>query len=117
MKTAIDTNIISALWSICGPVYAELLAHPKVKASFVDEFLAAGRIAVDCTLDAGVWREAGLAFARYAARRRLTPRGEPKRLLVDYVIGAHASLRADRLLTFDKPRYVKDFPKLKIAAP
>lgn len=139
MKTAIDTNIISALWSgeptativartlnearmegtltICGPVYAELLAHPKVKDSFVDDFLAAGRITVDCNLDAIIWREAGLAFSLYAARRRRSGSGEPKRLLVDYVIGSHATLRTDRLLTFDKTRYVQDFPKLQVSTP
>jgi predicted nucleic acid-binding protein len=139
MKTAIDTNIISALWSgeptaqivsqtlnearfkggltICGPVYAELLAHPKAKASFVDEFLAAGRIAVDCDLDAVIWREAGLAFASYARRRRLEGMGEPRRLPVDYVVGSHAMLRADRLLTLDRTRYVQDFPGLQIAVP
>ena len=103
--------------TICGPVYAELLAHPKVKASFVDEFLAAGRINVDCNLDTTVWRTAGLAFALYGGRRRRLQTGEPKRLLIDYVIGSHALLRADRQLTFAKARYVQDFPKLQIATP
>ncbi len=62
MRTAVDTNIISALWSreprasevatnlgeaksggglvIAAPVYAELLAYPKVTVSFIEEFIA-----------------------------------------------------------------------------
>ena len=92
MRTAIDTNVISALWSrepaasqmasllgrardegglvICAPVYAELLAHPNATASFVDEFLSATDIIVDFALDEVIWREAALAFASYVRRRR-----------------------------------------------
>jgi predicted nucleic acid-binding protein len=40
--------------------------------------------------------------------------GPPRRLLVDFVIGAHALLRADRLLTLDTSLYKQDFPDLKI---
>jgi predicted nucleic acid-binding protein len=60
MRTAIDTNVLSALWSkesvasdiarnlgnaktegglvVGAPVYAELLAYPKATASFVNGF-------------------------------------------------------------------------------
>jgi predicted nucleic acid-binding protein len=62
MRTAIDTNVLSALWSkeplasdiarnlgnakkegglvVSAPVYAELLAYPKATESFVNDFLA-----------------------------------------------------------------------------
>ncbi len=58
MRFAIDTNVISTLWSgeahanraqqllytarqagnlvVCGPVYAELMAYPGTSAEFVD---------------------------------------------------------------------------------
>jgi predicted nucleic acid-binding protein len=136
MRTAIDTNVISGLWSgeplasemaralgsagnegglaICGPVYAELLAHPKATEEFVNQFLAATAIVVDCDLNEDVWREAGLRFAAYSERRRRSRGSTPKRLLVDFVIGSHASLRADRLLTLDCDRYSRDFPKLRL---
>jgi predicted nucleic acid-binding protein len=62
-----------------------------------------------------VWHAAGAAFAAYAARRRRSKGGEPKRLLVDFIVGAHAVLKADRLLTLDPARYSLAFPKLVTA--
>lgn len=135
MRTAIDTNILSALWSgeplalivsealdqaategglvICAAVYAELLASPKAKLDFVDEFLTSTAISVDFDLGEPVWREASTRFAKYAMRRRASRGGRPKRLLADFIVGAHALLRADRLLTLDAARYSSDFPELE----
>ena len=136
MRTAIDTNVLSALWSvepgasqvaaqlaeahargglvICAPVYAELLAHPSASRRFVDEFLAETTIAVEFDLDEPIWRRAAAGFADYAARRRRSKGGSFKRLLVDFIIAAHAELRADRLMTLDPSRYHQDFPKLRL---
>lgn len=136
MRTAIDTNILSALWSgeplasrvsnqlleahaqgglvVCAPVYAELLAHPSATQSFMDDFLADTGITVDFDLSEEVWRKAGTSFALYAQRRRGSGGGSPKRLLVDFVVAAHALLSADRLMTLDPSRYVKDFPRLHV---
>jgi len=99
---------------ICAPVYAELLAHPKATVEFVDEFLAKTDIAVDFLLDEQVWREAGRVFAAYAQRRRRAGERAPKRLLVDFLVGAHAGLCADRLLTLDASRYQLSFPQLRL---
>ena len=38
--------------------------------------------------------------------------GEAGRLLVDFLVGAHAAGRADRLLTLDPDRYRLGFPGL-----
>jgi hypothetical protein len=38
----------------------------------------------------------------------------PKRLLADLVIGAHALIHADRLMTLDPARYRHDFPEFKL---
>ena len=136
MRTAIDTNVISALWSgspvarqvtallgrlategalaVCGPVYAELVAHPKVTQQFVDQFLATTRVEVDFDLNESVWRETARRFADYSRRRRKSAGGEARRLVVDFLIGAHALLHADRLLTFDPRFYAQDFPKLPL---
>ena len=136
MRTALDTNVLSALWSgeplasrvasklaeahargglvVCAPVYAELLAHPSATQTFVDEFLADTGIALDFDLGEDIWRQAGKGFAIYAQRRRGSAGGSQKRLLVDFVVVAHALLSADRLMTLDASRYTKDFPRLMI---
>jgi hypothetical protein len=136
MRTAIDTNILSALWSgeagagriatslgearvngalvISAPVYVEALAHPSITPHAVQQFLRATGIAVDFDLGEAVWREAAAGFAAYAERRRRSSGDSPKRLLVDFVIAAHALLHADRLMTLDPRRYQRDFPNLRI---
>ncbi|MGA3188838.1 MAG: PIN domain-containing protein [Bryobacteraceae bacterium] len=136
MKTAIDTNAISALWSveplvseisakladahraggliIAAPVYAELLAYRGMTEDHLDEFLSTTGIFADFHLEEEVWRVAGSRFAKHAARRRAARAGHPRRLVADFVIGAHALLRADRLLTLDTNLYKQDFPELKL---
>ena len=136
MRTALDTNVLSALWSgepsarriesalfkarkdgglvICAPVYCELLAYPSATRQFVREFLDETGILVDFPLDEQVWQGAASAFVAYAERRRRSHGGSPKRLLVDFIIAAHALLQADRLMTLDASRYKQDFPKLRV---
>jgi predicted nucleic acid-binding protein len=136
LRTALDTNVLSALWSgepsarriesalfkarsdgglvICAPVYCELLAYPSATRQFVREFLDETGIFVDFPLDEQVWQGAASAFVAYAQRRRRSQGGAPKRLLVDFIIAAHALLQADRLMTLDASRYKQDFPKLRV---
>jgi predicted nucleic acid-binding protein len=136
MKTAVDSNVLSALWSteassprvwqelrnarslgaitICAPVYVELCAHPIAERSLIDKFLAETSIAIDFCLDEEVWRKAAEGFGAYAARRRKSKGDSPKRLLPDFLIAAHALLRADRLFTLDPSRYRRDFPDLQL---
>ncbi len=136
MRTAIDTNILSALWSkeppaseigrnlgnsknegglvVGAPVYAELLAYPSATESFVNQFLADTGIVVDFALQQDVWIDAGRRFAKHARRRRKMGAKDPRRLLVDFLVGAHALARADRLMTLDPKRYKQDFPELRL---
>ncbi len=136
MRTALDTNVISALWSgesaaprldsalfqaraegglvICAPVYCELLAHPLATRRFVDSFLHDTGIVVDYLLDERIWQQAATAFVAYAERRRRSKAGTPKRLLVDFVIGSHAFISADRLMTLEATRYQSEFPTLRL---
>jgi predicted nucleic acid-binding protein len=136
MRTALDSNILSALWSnepsalriekdlklaralgsivISGPVYVEVMAHPLVSRKFVEQFLSETGVQVDFDLDAQIWRKAAEAFTAYAQRRRRSGGSSPKRLLPDFLIAAHAQLRADRLMTLDPARYQQDFPELRL---
>jgi predicted nucleic acid-binding protein len=136
LRTALDTNVLSALWSgessargiesvlfkargegglvICAPVYCELLAYPSATQGFVQEFLGDTGIFVEFLLDEEIWQRAANGFVAYAQRRRRSGGGTPKRMIVDFVVAAHALLRADRLITLDASRYRQDFPKLRI---
>ena len=136
MRTAVDTNVFSALWSgepsasamsvlleesrnaggivICGVVYAELLAHPKATQKFVDDFLADTNVQIDFDLSESIGRDLAHRFANYAERRRNSQGTNPKRLLADLMVGAHAVHLADRLLTLDASRYKIDFPSLQL---
>jgi predicted nucleic acid-binding protein len=136
VRTAIDTNILSALWSnepsaekiprrlgeaknqgallIAPVVYLELLAYPNATESFVNRFLSETGITVDFDLKESVWVDAGRRFARYANQRRKSGHGQPKRLLADFLVGSHAFLQADRLMSMDAVRYRQYFPELKL---
>jgi predicted nucleic acid-binding protein len=143
MTTAVDTNIIVALWDtdpalsraaesalerafrrgnllVATPVFAELLAAPGRTEAFVNRFLEETGIAVDWDLGEPVWRSAGRAFQSYAERRRKLRaserRPEPRRILADFLIGAHADVHGYKLLTLDERLYRLAFPKLAIEA-
>ncbi len=141
MTTAVDTNVFVALLRgaareagvarralrragsvgalvISPPVYAELVAAPRREAGEVDAFLSRTGVRVDWTLDEDVWREAARAFREYAKRRRAQPGDSgPRRILADFIIGAHASRLASALLTFDRRIYRAAFPELEILTP
>jgi predicted nucleic acid-binding protein len=137
VTVALDTNVLVALWDagdalhpvarhtlevvssqgslvISGVVYAELLAAPGRTEAFLDEFCEDTGIGVEWELREEIWREAGRAFQSYAGRRRKQSGAEPRGLLADFVIGAHALVQGYRLLTLDAGMYRGSFPKLRV---
>jgi predicted nucleic acid-binding protein len=136
MRTALDSNILSALWSneptaavvarklaeakrqgslVLSPVaYAELFAHPLADEAFREDFYRQVEIVIDFEMTAQAWAETGRRFAQYATRRRRSRVGEARRLVPDFAVGAHALLYADRLMTNDIDRYDRDFPELML---
>lgn len=135
MTTAIDSNVLISLWDadnvlnleaqrcldqahhhgelvISAPVFAELVAFPAREPGFVDRFLSDGGIAVEWDLDEAIWRLAAEAFQGYAQRRK--GRESVRRILADFLIGAHAQNRGYRLLTFDRGLYAAAFPRLTL---
>lgn len=141
MSSAVDTNVLVALLAgtvaeseaarealaaaarlgaiaICPAVHAELRAMPGMAEGELDAFLADTRIETDWALPPEVWLLAGGAFAGYAERRR-RQRGDPgpRRILADFLIGAHARVTAERLLTLDPQLYRSNFPDLELVVP
>ena len=137
MTTAIDTNVVVALWDkdptlnlaaqtaletafnrgslvVSAPVFAELIAAPGRTESFVSSFLEETGIAIDWDLGEAAWRSAGRAFQGYAERRRKQRDAGSRRILADFLIGAHAQTRGYRLLTLDERLYKLAFPTLTI---
>lgn len=137
MTTSLDTNVIVALWDeddslnsvahaalqaaiengqivMCGAVYAELLALPGRTEKFLDEFINDAAIRVDWILSKPVWRCAGRAFEAYANRRRRQKAGQPRRILTDFLIGAHALENGYSFLTLDRRTYRAAFTDLRI---
>ncbi len=134
---ALDTNILSAYLNpqdvhfgiaqsnlarvanahrllICGAVYSELLAAPFSSESRLDEFLEDYAIALDWQTEENIWREAGRAFRIYSQLRQKYVQPAPRRILADFLIGAHALERNLTLLTLDSRVYATSFPKLQL---
>ena len=135
MITAVDTNVLALIYDhapnapelgralhrlaadgqlvICGVVYAELLAGPGRSKAELDAFLQAVGIALDPEMGEIVWAEAGRANADDHARRRAGGFIRPKPVLPDFLVGAHALHRANRLYTENVSDF-SDFPALTV---
>lgn len=139
MRIAVDTNVFSALLSgeenavstmqaalewtsaegilVVSPVvYAELVAGRSPEA--VGDFFSEKDIEVDWRLGREVWRTAGSRYGAYAGVRR-RQRGDvgPRRILADFLIGAHALHLAHGFLTSDTRIYGTYFPELRLVSP
>jgi predicted nucleic acid-binding protein len=137
MTISIDSNVISALWNkdhsmntaavkalsklsaherlvVSGPVYSELMAGPLRNEDSLDMFLDDTGIAVDWAMEEEIWREAGRAYLRYVRRRKTSRGGDARRILTDFLIGAHALVRGHKVLTLDSEDFATAFPTLPI---
>ena len=79
---------------------------------FLNSFFRATGIRIDWTQGEHVWRTAGRAFQRYASRKKQG--GGPRRILADFLIGAHAVEGGHCLLTLDNHLYRAAFPALAL---
>ena len=136
MTTALDTNVVITLWNdeavneeaeialdralsagplvMSAPVYSELLGYPARNEEMLDTFCRESGIIVDWQIDQRIWRAAGSAFQSYVQRRRRSHSEFPRRILADFLIGAHASVNGFTLLTLDQHIFKSAFPDLKI---
>jgi predicted nucleic acid-binding protein len=99
---------------VSGPVYSELMAGPLRDEASLDLFFADTGIKIDWTMDEEIWRVAGRAYDGHTLRRKKSGSGPPRRILADFLIGAHALVRDYSLLTIDYEHYEIAFPALRI---
>ncbi len=133
MITAVDANII--LDTLVGTPQEVSLAHAALRAAQM-----AGGIVTSTVTYAEVAQrfqakpkaddffyllgceiepldEATAFLAGQFARQYRLRGGNRSRILPDFLIAAHAQIRADRILTRDKRFFKEAFPKLKAVAP
>ena len=96
---------------VCDVVYAELVPQFRGDRARLDEALR--RInAIVSPIDTDIAYEAGRRFRQY--HRAGGPR---TRIIADFLIGAHALVRADHFLTRDRGFYATYFSELSRGAP
>lgn len=108
---ALDVRLRQGALIICPVVVAETAAY-FVSAEMMRETFQAMHLQLHAFEWLDLWR-AGQAYIAYCRRSR-----EPKaRMLADFLVGAHALLHADVLLTRDRGYYRTYFPKLALIEP
>lgn len=94
---------------VCGPVVAELTPSEPNAEVWLREY----GIEVDWALGRAVWRRVGEAHAEYVTRRRTSGGGLARRILTDYLIGAHAEVSGLPLFTLNPADYTS-FSELEV---
>ena len=113
-QDALDLALSRGSIVISAPVYSEMLGLPERSELFLDQFFKEAEISIDWILTENIWRAAGTAFQSYMQRRRRSHFELPRRILADFLIGAHASVNSFTLLTLDQRIFKSAFPDLKI---
>ena len=105
LRSAYDRGAII----VCDLVYAELVPAFKERADLDNVLREIG--ATPSPIDTAIAHEAGTRWRRYRA-----PGGQRKRIIADFVIGAHALAAAETFLTRDRGFYATCYPELRVAA-
>lgn len=106
LRSAYDAGALVA----CDVVWAEVRAHFPTDDAFAEAINLLG-----VQFDA-ITREAAAAAGRlWREARKQTPVRE--RVIADFLVGAHAQLQADVLLTRDRGFYRRYFSKLRLMDP
>jgi predicted nucleic acid-binding protein len=137
MIFSLDTSVLIALWDdtnalnlaarrcldraralgqlrISAPVYGELMGHPSRTIAEIDSILSITGIDIDWRFEEAVWRAAGAAFQGFVRRRMASTGALPRRILTDFLIGAHTVVNGHTLLTLDRKHYEAAFPGIRL---
>jgi len=95
---------------ICPVVYAELRASGEWEG--LELFLERAAVDVLWEMPEAVWERAGMAMGEYARLRRGGTL--PRRVVADFLIGAHAEYHGLAVATFDRVVYEAAFPKVQL---
>ena len=114
--SALEKTISTGPVYACGAVFSEMLGYPGRNSGDMQEFITALGIILDWKMEKADWEAAGDAYRGYVVRRQASSGGLPRRMVTDFLIGAHASVRGYTLLTADRRLYNAAFPNLHIAS-
>ena len=140
MKTAVDSSVLLDVLTADpafgersrdalrqaydqGALVASDVVWAEVRASFASEDAFAGTMDAlgvrfdpisegAASLAGQLWRD-----SHRAAKGRARDKGEPKRVVADLLIGAHAQLQADQMLARDRGYLRRCFRGLKVVDP
>lgn len=116
-QAALENVSASGSLVVSPVVYAELLAGGR-DSEAVKRFLDEKGIEVVWRIGERAWREAGVRFGRYARDRKQQVNDfGPRRILADFLIGAHALYPSRTLLTSDARIFGTYFPELTVLTP
>ncbi len=104
---------------VCGAVYAEICAGSPLDARDVAGHLRDAHIRIDTVVPLDAWRSAGERYREHTKRRDRSGVATPRRILTDFIIGAHAvALGANVVLvTSDAAFFRRAFPSLCVVDP
>jgi hypothetical protein len=99
---------------LCPIVFAESHGIPGFDVEIFQAFLSDLGAEIDWQLPSAMWSLAGEAQVGYHQRRHKQGHTRQKRMLADFLIGAHALTRNIPLITLDPKGYRAAFPKLEL---
>jgi predicted nucleic acid-binding protein len=113
LEAVVTAQTSSTTILLCPVAHAEMHSLPSFDVSLFSAFIEDAGFEIDWEIPRAAWTLAGEEQARYQQRRRSSGAPEPRRLMADFLIGAHALSRDAVLHRFDTG-YKTIFPTLEL---